>query len=86
MGRKQCDHVAFCEWQEASQRPVELENPAQTGRKPGRPLTNASWFPAVAETIADGTTLRTALAIHGLSLSANEMRGFTGTRHSKGFI
>jgi hypothetical protein len=32
----------------------------QSRRKPGRPLTVASWFPAVAKTMADGTTLRTA--------------------------
>jgi len=47
---------------------------AKHRRKPGRLLTVASWFPAVAETMADGTTLRTALAIHKLTLSANEMR------------
>jgi hypothetical protein len=45
----------------------------QRRRKPGRPLTIASWFPAVAKTMADGTTLRTALAINRLTLSANEM-------------
>jgi hypothetical protein len=43
-------------------------------RQPGRPRIVASWFPAVAATMADGTTLRGALAINGLSLSANEMR------------
>ncbi len=49
-------------------------------RKPGRPLTIASWFPAVAKTMADGTPLRTALAINGLSLCANEMRALYRNR------
>ena len=53
-------------------------------RKPGRPLTVASWFPAVAETMADGTTLRTALAIHNLTLSANEMRALYRNKTFKG--
>jgi hypothetical protein len=57
---------------------------AQLRRKPGRPLTIASWFPAVAETMADGTTLRTALAIHGLTLSANEMRALYRNKTFKG--
>jgi hypothetical protein len=43
-------------------------------RKAGRPRIVASWFPAVAKTMADGTTLRVALAINGLRLTANEMR------------
>ena len=48
--------------------------PPKTGGKPGRPRIVASWFPAVAETMADGTTLRVALAINGLALGANEIR------------
>jgi hypothetical protein len=43
-------------------------------RKPGRPRIIASWFPAVAQTMADGTSLRTALAINRLYLSKTEMR------------
>ena len=49
-------------------------------RKSGRPRIIASWFPAVAKTMADGTTLRTALAINGLSLRANEMRALYRNR------
>jgi hypothetical protein len=56
----------------------------QRRRKPGRPLTIASWFPAVAETMADGTTLRTALAMHRLTLSANEMRSLYRNKTFKG--
>src|ERR1700674_327230 len=41
---------------------------ARAKRRPGRPRIIASWFPAVAETMADGTTLRTALAINRLTL------------------
>lgn len=60
--------------------------PAETPRrrKPGRPRTVASWFPAVAETMADGTTLRTALAMHRLTLSANEMRSLYRNKTFKG--
>jgi hypothetical protein len=43
-------------------------------RKPGRPRIIASWFPAVAQTMADGTSLRTALAINRLYLGKSEMR------------
>lgn len=57
---------------------------SQPRRKPGRPLTIASWFPAVAETMADGTRLRTALAIRGLTLSANEMRSLYRNKTFKG--
>lgn len=53
-------------------------------RKPGRPLTIASWFPAVAQTMADGTTLQTALAMHRLTLSANEMRSLYRNKTFKG--
>ena|SRR5690348_9745438 len=49
-------------------------------RRLGRPRIVASWFPAVVETMADGTTLRTALAMNGLSLSANEMRALYRNR------
>jgi hypothetical protein len=48
--------------------------------KRGRPRIVASWFPAVARTMADGTTLRTALAINRLSLGANEMRALYRNR------
>jgi hypothetical protein len=57
---------------------------AQRRRKLGRPLTIASWFPAVAETMADGTRLRTALAMHNLTLSANEMRALYRNKTFKG--
>jgi hypothetical protein len=44
-------------------------------RKPGRPRMVASWFPAVARTMADGTTLGMALAINGIkNLSKSETR------------
>lgn len=56
----------------------------QRTRKPGRPLTVASWFPAVAATMADGTTLRTALAMNGLTLSANEIRSLYRNKTFKG--
>jgi hypothetical protein len=64
--------------------PILRERGALAGpskrRKPGRPRIVASWFPAVAKTMADGTTLRTALAMNGLSLSANEMRALYRNR------
>jgi hypothetical protein len=60
-----------------------VEKPA-TRRKPGRPRIVASWFPAVAKTMSDGTTLRTAVAIHGLALSANEMRALYRNRTFQG--
>lgn len=53
---------------------------AQHRRKPGRPRIVASWFPAVAQTMADGTTLRSALVMNGLSLSENEMRALYRNR------
>ncbi len=43
-------------------------------RKPGRPRIIASWFPKVAETMADGTSLKMALSINGLHLSKGEIR------------
>jgi hypothetical protein len=43
-------------------------------RKAGRPRVIASWFPAVAQTMADGTSLRTALRINHISLSRSEIR------------
>jgi hypothetical protein len=53
----------------------------QPKRRPrGRPRVVASWFPAVAKTMADGTTLRMALAVNGLSLRANEMRALYRNR------
>jgi hypothetical protein len=42
--------------------------------KAGRPRIVASWFPAVAKTMADGTALRMALLLNGLSLSNLEIR------------
>jgi len=45
-----------------------------SGRKPGRPRIIASWFPAVAQSMADGTSLRVALAINRLYLSKTQMR------------
>jgi hypothetical protein len=64
--------------------PEETSSPQRRRRKPGRPLTIASWFPAVAKTMADGTTLRTALAMNRLSLSANEMRALYRNKTFKG--
>ena len=63
---------------ESSLQPVWLEQGtlAKTSNreKSGRARTIASWFPAVAQTMADGTNLRTALATNRLSLSKSEMR------------
>ena len=50
-----------------------LERPSGR-RKPGRPRIIASWFPKVAGTMADGTSLRTALAMNNLKLSKSEVR------------
>jgi hypothetical protein len=52
-------------------------------RKPGRPRIVASWFPAVAKTMADGTTLATALAINGLRLGPSECRALYRNRTFK---
>jgi len=60
------------------------EQKPHSRRKPGRPRIVASWFPAIAKTMADGTTLRTALAINGLALSANEMRALYRNRTFQG--
>lgn len=44
-------------------------------RRAGRPRIIACWFPKVAETMADGTSLKMALAINGIiSLSKSEIR------------
>jgi hypothetical protein len=43
-------------------------------RKPGRPRIIASWFPEVAEAMADGTSLKTALASQGIALTKSELR------------
>jgi hypothetical protein len=51
----------------------QLERPAGR-RKPGRPRIIASWFSAVADSMADGTSLKTALAMNGLNLSKSEVR------------
>jgi hypothetical protein len=50
-----------------------LEKPVGR-RKRGRPRIIASWFPAVAASMADGTSLKTALAMNGLNLSKGEVR------------
>ncbi len=47
---------------------------AQGRRKPGRPRIIASWFEKVAQTMADGTSLKAALAMNGLKLSKSEVR------------
>jgi hypothetical protein len=62
--------------------PTEQKPPSR--RRPGRPRIVASWFPAVAKTMADGTTLRIALAINGLALSPNEMRALYRNRTFQG--
>jgi hypothetical protein len=43
-------------------------------KKPGRPRIIASWFEKVAQTMADGTSLKSALAMNGLRLSRSEVR------------
>ena len=50
-----------------------LERPSGR-RKAGRPRIIASWFSAVAASMADGTSLKVALALNGLSLSRGEIR------------
>jgi hypothetical protein len=60
-----------------------LERPAGP-RKPGRPRIVASWFPKVAETMVDGTSLKMALAINGISLSKSEVRACYRNRTFQG--
>lgn len=48
--------------------------PSAGENKRGRPPRCASWFPGVAKTMADGTTLRMALLLNGVSLSNPEIR------------
>jgi len=43
-------------------------------QRPGRPRVVASWFPAVARTMADGTPLREALQRHGIILDERQIR------------
>jgi len=43
-------------------------------RKPGRPRVVASFFPALARTMADGTPLRDALKRHGITLDKSQIR------------
>jgi hypothetical protein len=50
-----------------------LEKPRGV-RKPGRPRVVASFFPALARTMADGTPLRDALKRHGITLDKNQIR------------
>lgn len=42
--------------------------------KRGRPPKSAPWFEKVAKTMADGTRLRLALILNGVSLSMREIR------------
>jgi len=42
-------------------------------RKPGRPAKFAPWFPAVAKTMANGTSLRNALMWNHISLNDLEI-------------
>lgn len=51
----------------------QLERP-RGRRKPGRPRIVASWFPQVAELMADGTTLKSALKRAGITLDAAQAR------------
>lgn len=50
-----------------------LEKRVRVG-KPGRPRIIATWMPDVAATTADGTTLPEALRIHGVELTATQLR------------
>jgi hypothetical protein len=50
-----------------------LERPRGV-RKPGRPRVVASFFPALARTMADGTPLREALKRHGITLDKQQIR------------
>jgi hypothetical protein len=50
-----------------------LEKRVRVG-KPGRPRIIATWMPEVAATTADGTTLPEALRIHGVELTATQLR------------
>ena len=43
-------------------------------RRPGRPRVVASWFPAVARSMADGTPLKEALKLHGIALDKHQIR------------
>ena len=45
-----------------------------TTRKGGRPRVVASWFPAVAQSMADGTPLRDALRLNGITLEKRQIR------------
>ena len=51
----------------------QLKRPAGR-RKSGRPRVIASWFEKVAADMADGTSLKTALAMNGITLSKSEVR------------
>ena len=50
----------------------QLPEPAK--RKPGRHRKYAEWFPAVARTMRDGTTLRNALMWNRITLTQREIR------------
>ena len=52
-------------------------------RKGGRPRIVASWFPIVARSMADGTPLRDALRLNGITLDKSQIRASTATRNSR---
>ena len=43
-------------------------------RQPGRPRIIASWFPGVAQSMADGKSLKEALKQHGITLEQRQIR------------
>lgn len=43
-------------------------------RQPGRPRIIAKWFPAVAQSMADGNTLRESLRLNGITLDKGQIR------------
>jgi hypothetical protein len=55
----------------------------QGRRKRGRPRIVASWFSEVAETMADGTPLRSALQRRGISLDKSQIRALYRNREFK---
>ena len=58
----------------APRRTPRYELPAERAkRKPGRPAKFAPWFPAVAKTMANGTTLRNALLWNRIQVGEREI-------------
>jgi len=53
---------------------VTPATPAVEKRKPGRPAKFAPWFPAVAKTMANGTSLRNALLWKRIQVSEREIK------------